>query len=436
MTDLNKVNLESANQLFIEGLYFKALDTVKKYEQLEDIAPENSIICNLLKSSIYSELGAYDDALKFAEQAYSKSQELGNKSFLVDSNISKAWALTMLKDFDSVLVLISKGEALLSELILLPESEFARKDAHLKLIKSQLCLYKNRNVDKALQYGEQGLKISEKYNHKKELALSLQFSSVCYLIVGNLDRALNYLKRCLDVQKTYRKSLDWMTLKDLGVVHGMRGELDLALEYTKQSLAYAEEIGNKDFIAQCLNNSSLIYREKGNLNRAQKALERNLTIWEETGNKMRILGGLDSLFIVSLDANSLEQAQNYLLRMQKIKDQVKNEFSDMVCRVNGALILKMSQNPLDQEKSKIILQKVVKEDIINWEFTERALLHLCDIFLLELQKFNKQDVLREINLLINRLLDFANSQNSFRLLAETNLLQGKLALIQMNLGDA
>ncbi|UCC18498.1 MAG: hypothetical protein JSV62_10325, partial [Promethearchaeota archaeon] len=38
--------------------------------------------------------------------------------------------------------------------------------------------------------------------------------------------------------------------------------------------------------------------------------------------------------------------------------------------------------------------------------------------------------------LINRLLNFAESQHSFSLLAETNLLRGKLALIQMNLGSA
>ncbi|MFX1594209.1 MAG: hypothetical protein ACFFCL_16075, partial [Promethearchaeota archaeon] len=86
--------------------------------------------------------------------------------------------------------------------------------------------------------------------------------------------------------------------------------------------------------------------------------------------------------------------------------------------------------------AKEILQQIVEEEVINWEFTERALLHLCDIFLLELQIYSNEEVLSEINLLINRLLDFAKTQNSFRLLAEINLLQGKLALIQMNLGDA
>ena len=110
--------------------------------------------------------------------------------------------------------------------------------------------------------------------------------------------------------------------------------------------------------------------------------------------------------------------------------------SDVACRVNKGLLLKMSSNSLDQEKAKEILQQVVEEEIINWEFTERAILHLCEIFLLELQTYNNQEILSEINLLINRMLDFAESQRSYRLLAEANLLRGKLALIQMNMGDA
>ena len=244
------------------------------------------------------------------------------------------------------------------------------------------------------------------------------------------------MERCLKLQRTYRKKDDWRTLKDLGVFNGIIGELDLALEYTKQSLTIAEEIGNKSYIAQCLNNLSLIYRQKGNINHALDALERSLTIWKELGNKMRLIGCLDSLFITSLDTNSFKQAEKYLLAMQQINEQVKNKISDLACRVNQGLLLKISSNALDKEKSKEILQHISEEEIINWEFTERALLHLCDIYLSELESYNNQEVLVDINRLINRLSGFAESQHSFRLLAETNLLKGNLSLIQMNMGEA
>ncbi|MFW9825750.1 MAG: hypothetical protein ACFFE4_22600 [Candidatus Thorarchaeota archaeon] len=428
--------IEFINQLFIEGLYFKALEAIGDFEQKEDLAQKDYLACSLLKSNLYYELGEYTNALKFAEQACSISQELEIKPFLVDSFISRAFALLELRDFDEVLQSISKGEKLLKELPMKTQSEFAKRDALLKLIRGSFSLYRDGDVGKALEYVEQGLKISEEYDNKKEIALALQLNSWNYFIAGNLDQALSYLKRCLNVQKTYRKRDDWMTLKDLGMLYGMKGELDIALEHTKQSLALAEEIGNKTYIGQCVNNSSLIYRQQGKLDLAMDALERNLTIWEELDNKRNIMGGLDSLFIVSLDSNSLKKAEQYLMRMEQINEQVKDKISDVACRVNRALLLKLSSKSPDREEAKERLQKIAEEEIINWEFTERALLHLCEMFLLELQIYSNQEVLSKIYPLINRLKDFAESQQSFRLLAETNLLQGKLALIKLNMGDA
>ncbi|MFX0081559.1 MAG: tetratricopeptide repeat protein [Candidatus Hodarchaeota archaeon] len=436
MPGLVNEKLENMNQLFIEGLYLKIRDSIVDFEQREDLTPEDRLSCYLLKSNLYYELGEHTDALKFAEQACSLSQELGLKTLLIDSYISKAWALLELRDFDLVLESILKGEELLKNLTIEPQLEFAKRDALLKLVKSALYVYKSGNIDKALEYGGEGLKISEEYDNKKELALALQLNSLYYLIAGNLDLSLEYLEECLKVQKTYRKRDDWLIFKDLGVLHGIKGELNIALEYTKQSLALAEEIGNKNFIGQCINNSALIYRQKGDLDLAMEALERNITIWEELDNKRNLMGGLDSLFIVCLDVNSIRRAQQYLMRMQQINEQVKDKGYDVACRVNKALMLKMSPNSLDLEKAKEILQQIVEEEIINWEFTERALLHLCEIFLLELHTYDNQEVLSDINLLINRLQEYAESQHSIRMLTEVNLLRGKFALIKMNMGHA
>ncbi|MHA1988433.1 MAG: hypothetical protein ACW98D_17525 [Promethearchaeota archaeon] len=434
--DLIKEKLKNVKKLFHQGLVFKALDTLKDFEQKIDPTSEDQLYCYILKSNIFHELGQLTKALKFAEKACDFSQDFGNKPFLIDSYIAKAWALLDLGELDTVLNLISKGENLLNKLTTIPKPDIARRESHLKLIRSATLFYKNRNINKALEYGEESLKLSEEHGNYKEIALALEINSRYYFVIGNLEKALENLNRCLKVQRAYRKHDDWKIFKDLGVINGVIGELDLALEYTKQSLALAEEIGNKNYIGQCLNNSSLIYRQKGNLEDALKVLERNLGIWEELDNKMRLIAGLDSLFIVSLDNNYIKQAEQYFLRMKQVNEQVKAKLPDVACRVNEALLLKISSRSLDKERAKRILQQVVEEDVISWEFTERALLHLCDIFLCELQKYNNQEVLIEVKLLINRLTEFAELQHSFRLLAETNLLQGKLALIQMNMGDA
>jgi len=436
MLDLISKHLQKIDQLFIEGSYFEALEALTNYEQKKDLSSEEQIFCLILKSNIYYELGRSADALKCIEQAHRKSEKIGNNLFIIDVTISKAWILLGVWNYEEVSELLSKGEELLSQLTRLSQKELAKRKSLLKIIKSAFFFHTTHNIDKALEYGEQGLQISEEYGHFKEIALALHFNSTYYFRIGNLDRALNFLERALKVQRTYRKLDDWRTLKDLGVLKGIIGELDLALDYTEQGLAIVEKMGNKNFIAQFLNNASLIYRQKGNLVRAMEVLERSLTIWEELDLKLNLIGALDSLFIVSLDTKSLKKAEKYLKRMQQINEQVKDDVSDVACRVNNALLLKMSSNTLDKEKAKKLLQNIVKEEILNWEFTERALLHLCDIYLIELQSFNKQEIINEVHPLINRLSEFAEFQHSFRLLAETHLLQGKLALIQMNMGDA
>ena len=127
MPDLINKKLEYINQLFIEGLYYKSLDAIEDFEQKEDLSTDDRISCNLLKSKLYLYLGKYTDALKFAEQACSMCPELGINSFSVDSYISKAWALSALRDYDLVLQLISKGEEALKELTIKPQSEFAKR---------------------------------------------------------------------------------------------------------------------------------------------------------------------------------------------------------------------------------------------------------------------------------------------------------------------
>ncbi|UCC19909.1 MAG: hypothetical protein JSV62_01125, partial [Promethearchaeota archaeon] len=143
MSVLVSERLQNINQLFIEGLYNKALNALDDFKQKKDLTVEERVFCNLIKSNIFFELGKSTDALKFAELACNMSKELDNKCLLIDSYISKAWALVILGDYDLVLQLISEGEELLKELMLIPQSEIAKRDALLKLIKSQICVYKS-----------------------------------------------------------------------------------------------------------------------------------------------------------------------------------------------------------------------------------------------------------------------------------------------------
>jgi len=103
MSELISTKLQNINQLFIEGLYFKALGKLNEFEQKPDHTPENQIYFNIIKSNVFYELGRYSDALKHADQACNISEKIRNKSLILDSYISKTWALLRYRDFDTVL---------------------------------------------------------------------------------------------------------------------------------------------------------------------------------------------------------------------------------------------------------------------------------------------------------------------------------------------
>jgi hypothetical protein len=65
-----------------------------------------------------------------------------------------------------------------------------------------------------------------------------------------------------------------------------------------------------------------------------------------------------------------------------------------------------------------------------------ALLNLCDILLTDLHNTNDPEILNELQPYITRLLDIAEKNNSFPLIAETKLLEARLALLSFDIKNA
>ncbi|GAH55989.1 unnamed protein product, partial [marine sediment metagenome] len=58
-----------------------------------------------------------------------------------------------------------------------------------------------------------------------------------------------------------------------------------------------------------------------------------------------------------------------------------------------------------------------------------AIIHLCDLYLIELRITNDPEIINEIQPYIRELLDIAKNQHMYLVLAETCLLQAKLSLL-------
>jgi len=142
------------------------------------------------------------------------------------------------------------------------------------------------------------------------------------------------------------------------------------------------------------------------------------------------------LISVTIDKNLLDRAQQYLQRLKLINEQEDNKVIRQQYRVAEALVLKTSPRARYRGKAEELLEQVVEEEVVEHRVTVMALLNLCDLLITELHMSGEQEMLGEVHALVTRLREIATQQHSHWVLAETYVLQAKLALVELDLPKA
>jgi hypothetical protein len=139
------------------------------------------------------------------------------------------------------------------------------------------------------------------------------------------------------------------------------------------------------------------------------------------------------LIKLSIDTDALDQAREFIKQIQAINEKEDNVVLKQICNVSEALLLKTSKRITNIAKAQKLLQQVAGEEIVFFELTVDAILNLCDLLFTELRTFGNEEVLSEVKNWSNRLLELAQKQYSYSLLAETYLLQSRLALLELDI---
>jgi hypothetical protein len=143
-----------------------------------------------------------------------------------------------------------------------------------------------------------------------------------------------------------------------------------------------------------------------------------------------------NLIKLSIDTNALDQAEEYVKRIQEINKKEDNIALKQICNISEALLLKTSKRITDIAKAQKLLQQVAGEKIVIFELTVDAILNLCDLLLTELRTFGNEEVLGEVKNWSSKLLELAQKQHSYSLLAETYLLQSRLFLLELDMQES
>ncbi len=160
---------------------------------------------------------------------------------------------------------------------------------------------------------------------------------------------------------------------------------------------------------------------------------------EKTGVLINNFGIYMLLIDYNIERGNPKEAKRYLDKFKQLVDKEKNLFFNQLLNLSTAVFLKKSTNIRDRIKAEMLFKQFVEDESIHvhvsvWKI--EAIAHLCDLLLTEFRISADLEILDEIKKLIPPFKTIAERQNSFWRLAEVNLLEGKLALLQMNIGEA
>ena len=137
-------------------------------------------------------------------------------------------------------------------------------------------------LDNALKYHQDALKIHREIGYKQGEANQLGNIGLIYSNKGELDNALKYLMDALKIHREIGyKQGEANLLGNIGLIYSNKGELDNALKYLKDALKIHREIGYKQGEANQLSNIGLILKAKGELDNALKYHQDALRILDE-----------------------------------------------------------------------------------------------------------------------------------------------------------
>ena len=480
MTKILPKELAHARELNDQAKFGEALDIIENFEKRESLSPEDQLSALLIKGNIFFYTQQIEKCLKIYDQAYQMSQDLGLVSESIEALVGKAYnvfignldkASTYILDAERRLgsiagdpsprllrqrdilfikswIQLSKGnfigatELAQESLKLLKEEKIGNKldlaDTYLLL--GWLNTYQGHQT-KALNYAMKNLKRHKEINLGVGIASNYALIAKIYYFEGDYDQALKYCKECLTI-KQISKLNKLNVLGTLAQVYLVKSDLTRAIKYGQQAVALAEE---SNFTNQLILLSSELgqsYRIIGKNNLAIESFERILVLSEKWGLIFYTAISLANLTTSYIDENSREIANRYFSRLSELNNQTKDKADidlSFLYLLTKAYMMKTSTRMRDRMEAQALYKELIDSSNLLMNYPDilvACIGNLCDLLLEELSTNNDPEILDEITPLITKSLDMAEKTHNYRWLAETKLLQAKLAVIQMNIKEA
>jgi Tfp pilus assembly protein PilF len=297
------------------------------------------------------------------------------------------------------------------------------------------------NIKNSLEDFKKTLYISEKLKNDPFYALSSTNMGFAYILAGELDLAFDYIKRALSLIGNFDNPLiTGVIYNHLGVYYHLREESDQGLIYLEKGISLKDDI-SEPLLAWLYYNAAKVYLMKKNVDKAVDYFNRSLNFFVNSTDDLvdeksfGIACNLIRLIMLNLDLNDYKKAENYLDKFEILGD-LNNRMVQVRKDLGTALILKTRSRAMYKFEAQKILSNIVNQEVLDHEMTIIAMVHLCELLIDELQTYNQEEVLLELESLLNQLYIISQDYKSYFFLIESLILKSKFALVRGKISEA
>lgn len=194
------------------------------------------------------------------------------------------------------------------------------------------------SAEKALDFAQKALDLSEKFDNQKELMYAYNGLGMAYFKKGSIDKAINYNRKSLELSKKLNdKKQTAFVYNQLGVIYKQKGDYEIAINYFQKSENIYEELGIPLQTGLALSNiGNIYYFFNTDFDKALDFYERGYKLFEQAGAKNYMALVMINIGLIYEEKKQFPKALDYLFRALKIFEEIKSQSG--IARVQTNLI--------------------------------------------------------------------------------------------------
>jgi len=298
--------------------YPKALENLEKalkiFRELENVESIAGVLNYIAK--VYGEMHEYDQSIMIQNQALALHRKLGAQEKIAKTLTDVGLSYKLLGHLEKAMDAYEKALAIFKK-----QKNVSHSIHLLSLIASVYGAW--GQFDKQIEITNKA--IDYRKQNGEEVMLILDYLSLgnIYKNWAKFDIAHKYYEQALVLSKKYNSAKD-LVLAHLGFNYLELGEFKKGEEYLYESLKIAQELGDKQSIANSLKGIAFVHRLKKEYEKAIKTFKQALKIYTEIGSKPAMARSLFEIGDTYIHMLKIDKAWEYLKQAMEISQDGRN----------------------------------------------------------------------------------------------------------------